>query len=55
MCLPVSTVCRIASGASLLLGAPALACCMHGFGFGEADIAVAIDYTGMTYGQQLAA
>ncbi|MEK7343606.1 MAG: hypothetical protein AABZ73_07265 [Pseudomonadota bacterium] len=44
-----------ASGASLLIAAPAAACDMHGFGFGEADILAAIDYTGMTYNQQLAA
>ncbi|MDR7154816.1 hypothetical protein J2W40_001631 [Sphingobium xenophagum] len=34
---------------------PVSACDMHGYGFGEADILAAIDFTGMTYKDQLAA
>ncbi len=52
---PVSIMFKMASGVLLLVAMPAMACDMHGYGFGEADILAAIDYTGLTYKQQLAA
>lgn len=52
---PVSIGVQLASAASLLVAMPAMACDMHGYGFGEADILAAIDYTGLSYREQLAA
>ncbi|MEJ7926741.1 hypothetical protein WG908_08235 [Sphingobium sp. AN641] len=52
---PVSIGLQFVSGASLMIAGPALACDMDGDGFGEADILASIDYTGLTYKEQVAA
>lgn len=55
MRLTKSVLLGVASCAALLIATPAIACDMHGYGFGEADILASIDYAGLTYKQQLAA